>query len=275
MRDFRALASAKVNRADIPNPKKPPGHRPVPHRQFSEKSEKDDDRTVNPKWGIEHRLLSGRTNVAVSVLGVVLLLAQMIEIEDGTESDWDLAHVTDSIFCVILLFDFAHALILSPNKKRFLRRNWWEPLASIPMIDTAGHGVLLMRILRILRLLRIFKLHISFREYAKSGHAFMERNRIQELGSVTALTVLTGSLGFFYAEQGVNPNLHSFRDSVWWAMVTVTTIGYGDIYPVTTAGRVIAAVLMFVGIGTVSLFTGMVAAGLLRDNQCPHCGERV
>ncbi len=275
MSDFRVLASSKVERADFSHPKKPHGHRQIPHRRFSEKAAKEEDRSVVPHGGTEHRLLNGRTNVAVSVLGVVLLLAQMIEIEDGTESNWDLAHVTDSVFCVILLLDFAHALIFAPNRKRFLRRNWWEPLASIPMIDIAGHGMLAMRILRILRLLRILKLHVSIREYARSGKDFLARNRIHELGSVSGLTVLTGSLGFFYAEQGVNPNLHSFRDSVWWAMVTVTTIGYGDIYPVTTVGRAIAAVLMFVGIGTVSLFTGMVAAGLLRDNQCPHCGEKV
>jgi voltage-gated potassium channel len=124
-------------------------------------------------------------------------------------------------------------------------------------------------------LLRIFKLHVSVREYASQGQAFIERNRIQELGSVILLTIFTGALGFFYAEQGVNPNLHSFRDSVWWAMVTVTTIGYGDIYPVTTAGRLIAVALMIIGIGTVSLFTGLIAAGVLRENTCPHCGEKV
>lgn len=257
-------------------------HTKTPHRIYSEHDDVPDDEPVavpehelEPHWKAEHRLLSGRANVAVSILGVVLLLAQLIEIEDGNESNWDLAHVTDSIFCIVLLADFMHALIYAPDRKLFLRRNWWEPLASIPMIDTAGHSMLVVRVLRILRLLRIFKLHVSIREYARDGQEFLERNRINEVGSILGLTIVTGALGFFYAEQGVNPNVHSFRDGVWWAMVTVTTIGYGDIYPVTTVGRAIAVVLMVVGIGTVSLFTGMIAAGLLRDNRCPHCGERV
>lgn len=223
----------------------------------------------------EPRLLSGRTNVAVSVFGVVLLIAQLIEIEDGSESAWDLAHTMDSLFCALLLADFVFALSFVSDRKRFLKRHWWEPLASIPMIDHIGHGMLAVRLLRILRLLRIFRLHQSIREYVRTGQDFLERNRIHEVGSILGMTILTGALGFFYAEQGVNPNVHSFRDGVWWALVTVTTIGYGDIYPVTTAGRAIAVVLMVVGIGTVSLFTGMIAAGLLRDNRCPHCGERV
>lgn len=286
MSAYRASASSmggQPNRS-VHGAHKSARHEKPPHRIYAEHDDVSNDEPVavrenehalEPHWGVEHRLLSGRANVAVSILGVVLLIAQLIEIEDGHDSNWDLAHVTDGLFCIILLADFMHALIYAPNRKRFLRRNWWEPLASIPMIDTAGHGMLAVRILRILRLLRIFKLHVSIREYARDSQEFLERNRITEVGSILGLTIVTGALGFFYAEQGVNPNVHSFRDGVWWAMVTVTTIGYGDIYPVTTVGRAIAVVLMVIGIGTVSLFTGMIAAGLLRDNRCPHCGERV
>lgn len=286
MTAYRASASStsgQPNRS-VHGAHKSARHSKAPHRIYSEHDDVPDDdhavvpgaeRSNEPHWGAEHRLLGGRANVAVSILGVVLLLAQLIEIEDGNDSNWDLTHVTDGVLCVVLLADFLHALIYASDRKRFLRRNWWEPLASIPMIDTAGHGMLAVRILRILRLLRFFKLHVSLREYARNGQDFLERNRINEVGSILGLTIVTGALGFFYAEQGVNPNVHSFRDGVWWAMVTVTTIGYGDIYPVTTVGRGIAVILMVVGIGTVSLFTGMIAAGFLRDNRCPHCGERV
>ena len=87
-------------------------HTKTPHRIYSEHDDVPDDepvaapeREIEPHWGTERRLLSGRANVAVSILGVVLLLAQLIEIEDGNESNWDLAHVTNSIFCIVLLAD--------------------------------------------------------------------------------------------------------------------------------------------------------------------------
>ena len=80
-------------------------------------------------------------------------------------------------------------------------------------------------------------------------------------------TITAGSLGFHYFEAGVNANVHNYFDSVWWAIVTMTTIGYGNIYPVTVAGRLIAIVLMFTGIGTLGLFTGAIASYFVRSKN--------
>jgi len=81
---------------------------------------------------------------------------------------------------------------------------------------------------------------------------------------VVAAVVLTSATGFYFAELGTNQNLHGFGDAVWWAIVTVTTIGYGDIFPVTVLGRIVGGFLMFAGIGTLSLFTAATAAYLIR-----------
>jgi voltage-gated potassium channel Kch len=76
------------------------------------------------------------------------------------------------------------------------------------------------------------------------------------VGSVALL----GAVGFHAAERGVNLHVRSFADSLWWSMVTMTTIGYGDVYPVTPWGRLIALVLMFLGIGTLGVSTAAIAA---------------
>ncbi len=76
---------------------------------------------------------------------------------------------------------------------------------------------------------------------------------------------LAGAVGFFYFEKPGNPEL-SLWDSFWWAMVTVTTIGYGDIFPKTIGGRLIAMFLMFAGIGTLGVFTAAIAAYFIRGD---------
>lgn len=85
--------------------------------------------------------------------------------------------------------------------------------------------------------------------------------------SVVAAITLAAALGFYRFESGVNPNVKSFWDSLWWAIVTMTTIGYGDIYPVTTGGRVVAILLMFAGIGTLGIVTAAIAAYFVKSDQ--------
>jgi voltage-gated potassium channel Kch len=81
---------------------------------------------------------------------------------------------------------------------------------------------------------------------------------------VVALVILTSATGFYVAESGTNQNVDGFGDAVWWAVVTVTTIGYGDIFPVTTMGRLVGGFLMFAGIGTLGVFTAAIAAYLIK-----------
>ncbi|HTJ57171.1 MAG TPA: NAD-binding protein [Devosiaceae bacterium] len=90
------------------------------------------------------------------------------------------------------------------------------------------------------------------------------------LGSVLAIVVVilfAGAAGFYFLETGANPNVHNFGDGIWWALVTMTTVGYGDIYPVTPVGRFIGAALMITGIGTLGISTATIAAYLVRSNR--------
>jgi voltage-gated potassium channel Kch len=82
-----------------------------------------------------------------------------------------------------------------------------------------------------------------------------------------ASLVLAGGLGFHYFESGRNPEVVTLGDSLWWVIVTLTTVGYGDISPVTSGGRLVALVLMVAGIGTLSMSTAAIAAYLVRLDQ--------
>ncbi len=93
------------------------------------------------------------------------------------------------------------------------------------------------------------------------------RSYIVYVLGIVALVILTSATGFYAAEFGTNQNLDSYGDALWWAIVTVTTIGYGDIFPVTVAGRLVGAFLMFAGIGALGVFTASIAAYLIKFDR--------
>jgi voltage-gated potassium channel len=79
--------------------------------------------------------------------------------------------------------------------------------------------------------------------------------------------LIFGSIAILQVEQDPNSNIKTAEDSIWWAFVTITTVGYGDKYPVTTEGRIIAAFLMVAGVGLFGTFTGFIASWFMGDKQ--------
>lgn len=118
------------------------------------------------------------------------------------------------------------------------------------LISGAGAGSFVV----ILRLARLSRLLIATKGVR---HLFARLGRV----AIVALAVLfVGSAMAYYAEHPVNPEFATFGDSLWWATVTLTTVGYGDIVPITTAGRVDAAAIMFMGVALLGLLAGSLAS---------------
>jgi voltage-gated potassium channel len=79
--------------------------------------------------------------------------------------------------------------------------------------------------------------------------------------------VLCGASGIYFFERARNPTINSFGDALWWSVVTATTVGYGDVSPISTEGRLIAVVLMLTGIGVIGVFTASVASLFFEQDQ--------
>ena len=125
-----------------------------------------------------------------------------------------------------------------------------------------------LRGLRALRLLRLLRATPAFRyrnPFAIAAQAFEESSLLFALafGVLGASTVL-GGVSMYLVEARLNPNLNSVGDGIWWAMVTVTTVGFGDITPVTMLGRIIGAGMMVAGMFTLALFAGIVGSSLVK-----------
>lgn len=83
----------------------------------------------------------------------------------------------------------------------------------------------------------------------------------------TLVVVGVGAIGIFAVERGQNANIQSVGDALWWAVVTTTTVGYGDVSPVTGEGRLIAVALMVVGIGFIGVFTATITSFFLQPSR--------
>ena len=167
----------------------------------------------------------------------------------------------DDFVCVVFLLDFGVHLALAPSKKAFWRMGWIDLLSSIPEIGWLRWGRV-FRVFRILRALRSFA--------AVYQHFFTERAKgtFVMVGLMSLIAVLFATIAVFEVERHApGSNIHSAGDALWWAFSTITTIGYGDRFPVTTAGRIVAVVLVVFGLSFFGTFTAYVASFFLEKAQ--------
>lgn len=123
-------------------------------------------------------------------------------------------------------------------------------------------GLRVLRLLRLLRTTRVFRYQNPF---AIVLHAFEENGLLFTLAfSSLGVATLLGGVSFYLIEARMNPALESIFDGFWWALVTITTVGYGDITPVTSLGRIIGGVLMVAGMFSLAMFAGIVGSSLVR-----------
>jgi voltage-gated potassium channel len=156
--------------------------------------------------------------------------------------------------------EFVVRLSVAPERRTFIKRSWFDLLIiaiSPPFgVPQAMQGVRALRALRLLRLVRAFAfLSIGL----KSARRALNHRKFHYVLLLTAGVMLLGATGLYTVEHPVNSSVKSFDDALWWAMTTTTTVGYGDIYPVTGEGRFIAVLLMLTGIGVIGVFTATIA----------------
>lgn len=145
-----------------------------------------------------------------------------------------------------------------------------------------------LRVLRLLRLIRFFRL-FRLTAYTRSAQMIFNvfRSRINELllSLVLVLFLIIIASCLLYFAEHLHPDNKGFTSipaTLWWAVVTLTTTGYGDMYPITTIGKVLAGVIMLTGVAFFALPAGIITAGFLEEikfnrkfkgHDCPHCGK--
>ena len=205
--------------------------------------------------------------LALSVYVLVALFLQSIGAVDAKTSE--LLDYIDDAICVIFIADFAVRLARAGSKREFLRWGWIDLASSIP----GAHALRIGRVARIVRVLRIVRALRS----TKMLLQYFFRNRAQGTFATVALISMTltifSSIAILNLEVGPDANIRTPMDALWWSFVTITTVGYGDRYPVTPEGRLVAIVLMTAGVGLFGTFTGLVASFFVQPENRQQTSE--
>jgi voltage-gated potassium channel len=200
----------------------------------------------------------------LSIVNIVLLYG----IEDGNLDT--VLYAMNWLLSVVFLADFTYRLCTAESKSGYFFREfgWADLLASLPFEQA--------KILRVFRLARVFRL---LRAYGPSNIA---RSLIKDRAGSALLTLLLmgilvlefGSLEMLHLEQyALDANITSASDALWYVIVTISTVGYGDRFPVTNDGRLMGAFIIVVGVGIFGTFTGYLANLFLSPSKEPTAAE--
>jgi voltage-gated potassium channel len=151
-------------------------------------------------------------------------------------------------------------LAVVPDRGRWLRSHPLEVAIVILTPPFLPASLQALRVFRALRLLRLVKAAVIMRRLAST-------EGVRDAAVLAVVTVLAGGAAYAAVEKAPDGHALSVWDGVWWAITTVTTVGYGDSYPTTTLGRCIAMVVMLVGIGFVAILTATVAERFMRGRE--------
>ncbi len=171
------------------------------------------------------------------------------------------------VFCIsVFTFEFLIRLYFSKPKGKYLFSFFGiiDLVAILPFYLSSGVDLRSARAFRLLRLFRILKLARYNTAIKRFNQAFIIAKEELILFSAVALILLyLSSVGIYYFENEAQPELFtSVFHSFWWAIATLTTVGYGDIYPVTTGGKIFTFFVLMVGLGLVAVPTGLIASAL-------------
>ena len=141
---------------------------------------------------------------------------------------------------------------LAPDRWRYLVQHWPD---------------VLMVVLPFLRPLRLIRVIVSTTRIWRHTRYLLRTRTLSLIGVTCLIALMLGSTLVFIAERGAGGPLSTFADALWWATTTITTVGYGDVYPITAAGRGVAVALMLTGISIFGLLTARIAATFVEDTQ--------
>ncbi len=221
----------------------------------------------------------------ITILASVMVL--MAESMDAlAENHYLLLRVLEWVFTLMFTVEYAARIYCSPNPRRYVTSFYGiiDLLSILPsylsLFITGANYLLVIRIMRFLRIFRVLKLARYLREANTLVRSMVHARRKVMVFFLSVLVLATIFGALMYVVEGPEHGFTSIPKSIYWTIVTITTVGYGDITPQTPLGQFIAALAMLLGYSIIAVPTGIFTAELAQEIQrermsitCPNCSK--
>lgn len=223
---------------------------------------------------------ANRIELFVGILAIISIALVVVESMISLPTTWLIAlYALDFIICLVFIVEFVGRWRQAPSKASFMRKQGYEVLAMIPagILFAAGTLPVIAGSLRLLRLVRVVRFITVFsrtRRYWDKSDSFMARSGLL-YPLLTALTVIiVGAFAVHAFEQGAEGSgISNFGDSLWWSVVTMTTVGYGDVVPISVGGRIIGVFMMLFGIGILATLISQISSTFVESKISGNRGQ--
>lgn len=211
-------------------------------------------------------------DLAIQFLIILSLVCFSIEtLPNISEELRGILRVIETITVIIFTVEYLLRILVSDRKLKFVFSFYGvvDLVAILPFYLSTGLDLRAIRAFRVFRLLRSFKLL----RYSKAMDRFQAAIKLakEELilyMSMTLILLYLSAAGIYFFENKAQPEaFSSIFSSLWWAVTTMTTVGYGDVYPITVGGRVFTFFVLMIGLGIVAVPTGLIASALLKVRE--------